>query len=67
MLDMKFSPLVNVFALPLLLFLWLLTTPAAHSLVVDGLYLQEIAVIDQGDLPDRLCRGSTTDAHSRHF
>ena len=49
MLDMKFSPLVNVFALPLLLFLWLLTTPAAHSLVVDGLYLQEIAVIDQGD------------------
>ncbi|MES3008193.1 MAG: DUF2066 domain-containing protein [Pseudomonadota bacterium] len=46
MRHMKFFLPINI---SILLALWLLTAPAAHSLVVDGLYLQEIAVTDQGD------------------
>ena len=49
MRGMKFLPLINIFAISATLALWLLSAPGAHGLVVDGLYVQEIAVADQGD------------------
>lgn len=49
MRGMKFLPVINIFAVSSALSLWLLIAPGAYALVVDGLYVQEIAVADQGD------------------
>ncbi len=49
MRDMKFLSVINIFAVFTALALALLSVPDADALVVDGLYVQEIAVTDQGD------------------
>ncbi len=49
MRGMKFLSVINIFAVFAALSLGLLSAPGADALVVDGLYVQEIAVADQGD------------------
>ncbi len=49
MRGMKFLSVINIFAVFTALSLALLSVPDADALVVDGLYVQEIAVADQGD------------------